>query len=720
MMMKNHLNDINSNAMMAIERAADLQTIENEKIGFMKILIKRIAVEKLYCDVHRTPNDTALKLNNLEPRLGDRVVNLTSDGVPFGLRGTVITIHSNTNYVEVLFDSEFIGGKGLNGSCSQFRGKLCPWSSLLLISRPNEYKQYLQRSHGKSSSVRALQAALVRFDDGHVKGQFPAPKQSNSSNGAGAGRNNVQRGHVTEITRNIQQKSVGPTVSLASKFSPDLAQPNLSVALKNALQISAPSKLPQQQQELQQQQEQQSEMKQDGKKESVLTLLKKHLNIPIVHYTDDVEDGDDAAIGESLTKDDSSIPKKIISNGTGQQVLAAAAATVSSTTSDIAIGPMEGVISCSSIASSDVILKLKQHLSSHFQNPTPPAVNTIPRDEKKISLNKEASYRIIKHELQPNKALNNDTANKARSFPIHRNIHDDQFEVERKHSKEESRSSPREKEDAKLPSQALPANLNEQRKREKKLIPSAVHIMKKAPAQMKKKDPADPNQLLQTYALSPAMTSIETMQLSADRPSLPTNDEERKETRTANIVKILSRAKKMHDGPVSGGTTPISPPIGEPIAADSNAKRNAAVPTVLPGKVEPDDEASDRRSDATNDKMKVQNSFLASKLRIGKVPGSAVKDCKELALEDEMARTRIQDSELQAPTSSKTSPSAMLNVLLKRNNPVSGAEHASLNSLGEEKEKNRKNSKSGKSDPQFKALECAEELTPGTVKILKR
>lgn len=35
------------------------------------------------------------------PQLGDRVVNLYATGVPFGLRGTIVAIHSNTGYTEV-------------------------------------------------------------------------------------------------------------------------------------------------------------------------------------------------------------------------------------------------------------------------------------------------------------------------------------------------------------------------------------------------------------------------------------------------------------------------------------------------------------------------------------------------------------------------------------------------------------------------------------------
>jgi len=96
-------------AMKAIEQAADV--IAAEKKDYMKLLVRQIPVEKLYCDIHRTSNDTSLSLNCLEPQLGDRVVNLTSDGVPFGFRGTVITIHSSTNYVEV-----FINYKGTSYS----------------------------------------------------------------------------------------------------------------------------------------------------------------------------------------------------------------------------------------------------------------------------------------------------------------------------------------------------------------------------------------------------------------------------------------------------------------------------------------------------------------------------------------------------------------------------------------------------------------------------
>lgn len=88
-------------AMTAIERAADEQTSLNQHKGFTTFLVKGIAIEKIYSNLHRSSQDVALTYNTLEPRLGDRIVNLTCTGVPFGLRGTVVTIHHATKFVEV-------------------------------------------------------------------------------------------------------------------------------------------------------------------------------------------------------------------------------------------------------------------------------------------------------------------------------------------------------------------------------------------------------------------------------------------------------------------------------------------------------------------------------------------------------------------------------------------------------------------------------------------
>jgi hypothetical protein len=96
--------------MLAIERSSDVLTTVNKTKGTKKLVIKGIAINQLYTNIHRSSHDVPLAFNTLEPKLGDRIVNLTCAGVPFGLRGTVITIHHATKFVEVtkyLFNFQF-------------------------------------------------------------------------------------------------------------------------------------------------------------------------------------------------------------------------------------------------------------------------------------------------------------------------------------------------------------------------------------------------------------------------------------------------------------------------------------------------------------------------------------------------------------------------------------------------------------------------------------
>jgi len=69
------------------------------------------------------------------PKLGDRVCNMSSPVVPFGLGGTVVATHASTGCVEVVFDTDFVGGTSLYGSCGNRRGKLLPWTQLLNLSK---------------------------------------------------------------------------------------------------------------------------------------------------------------------------------------------------------------------------------------------------------------------------------------------------------------------------------------------------------------------------------------------------------------------------------------------------------------------------------------------------------------------------------------------------------------------------------------------------------
>lgn len=135
-------NSMSVEAAMAVQKAADVRSLALKKKGYPKESLFKIPGSALYREGSTGPTDVILAcdLNDGRgPELGDRVVNLCADGVPFGARGTVIGIHdaAKTGSVEVLMDEEFIGGTSLQGHCANFRGKLCLWSHLLKIAADN-------------------------------------------------------------------------------------------------------------------------------------------------------------------------------------------------------------------------------------------------------------------------------------------------------------------------------------------------------------------------------------------------------------------------------------------------------------------------------------------------------------------------------------------------------------------------------------------------------
>jgi hypothetical protein len=91
--------------MHAVERAADVRTSllnsDEGKETTEHVVKTNVPVQVLFREGFCNTFDTPIAFNADPPVLGDRVVNLVATGVPFGLRGTVITIHSNTGYVEV-------------------------------------------------------------------------------------------------------------------------------------------------------------------------------------------------------------------------------------------------------------------------------------------------------------------------------------------------------------------------------------------------------------------------------------------------------------------------------------------------------------------------------------------------------------------------------------------------------------------------------------------
>lgn len=88
--------------MKAIEKAADIRTVQVKSKPPEKVVVENFPVDQVFRGDLLTSNDAPLSYNDdTPPRLGDRVVNLVPSQAPFGLRGTVIVVHKATHYVEV-------------------------------------------------------------------------------------------------------------------------------------------------------------------------------------------------------------------------------------------------------------------------------------------------------------------------------------------------------------------------------------------------------------------------------------------------------------------------------------------------------------------------------------------------------------------------------------------------------------------------------------------
>ncbi|RLN87800.1 hypothetical protein BBJ28_00010765 [Nothophytophthora sp. Chile5] len=102
------------------------------------------------------------------PRLGDRVINISARGVPFGHRGTVVATHVSSKCVEVLFDEGFTGGEALYGTMSLDRGKIVAWNNVLCVSTPPGSKNNSRSSHKNNGNSRHANAAPQQRSSGGI------------------------------------------------------------------------------------------------------------------------------------------------------------------------------------------------------------------------------------------------------------------------------------------------------------------------------------------------------------------------------------------------------------------------------------------------------------------------------------------------------------------------------------------------------------------------
>ena len=150
-------------AISAVQRASDVRVASNQKTTFKEVNLK-VPPSALYCDGSTSATDVLQGSDhneNAAPELGDRIANLCANGIPFGARGTIVSIHDpTTRCVEVVMDEEFIGGSTLQGACGNFRGKLCVWNHLMKITA-KESKDIIEQIIPSGSVKTVLDSMIV-------------------------------------------------------------------------------------------------------------------------------------------------------------------------------------------------------------------------------------------------------------------------------------------------------------------------------------------------------------------------------------------------------------------------------------------------------------------------------------------------------------------------------------------------------------------------------
>ena len=121
-------------------RSIELESTRiNKHIQSMKLPTVQLSDVPIYHLYKPTPSVPWSPTSKVTHELGDRVISVRSDdGVPYGLRGTIVGMHTQSNgiYVEIVFDTELISGTTLNGKCSNLRGQTLSLNSIVNLSKP--------------------------------------------------------------------------------------------------------------------------------------------------------------------------------------------------------------------------------------------------------------------------------------------------------------------------------------------------------------------------------------------------------------------------------------------------------------------------------------------------------------------------------------------------------------------------------------------------------
>ena len=218
-------------AVAAVQKASDVRALAIRKKGYPKESFIKIPGGALFREGSTGATDVMLAgdLNNNHcdesPQLGDRILNLAADGIPFGLRGTVVAIHeasTTMGSVEVVMDEEFMGGNTLQGLCSKFRGKLCLWSRLLKVA-PDDAKAMVDKMVPKGSGKAAVIDRVMSTLDPTGGAATTASGRANANSARAANRVSQPTNNTTPAPRSKKQQHQQPRQQQQQQPSPQQA-----------------------------------------------------------------------------------------------------------------------------------------------------------------------------------------------------------------------------------------------------------------------------------------------------------------------------------------------------------------------------------------------------------------------------------------------------------------------------------------------------------------
>jgi len=218
-------------AVAAVERAADVMVAAVAGAEPRVVRIRNVEPEDVLMDeslVLSGVGASSEKLNKWGPELGDRVLNINCAAVPFGLKGTVVAKYPKSGFVDVVFDEEFMGGTNLQGLCSNYRGLLVAWTSVLhvgVVGRKTLSSEAEQPpvgdAEGEAESSLRMRIPVEQEQDGEDESEA---KQENGEVKAAAGAEELLAALGVSQLSAMEEETPQPSPSLDSKEADLLAK----------------------------------------------------------------------------------------------------------------------------------------------------------------------------------------------------------------------------------------------------------------------------------------------------------------------------------------------------------------------------------------------------------------------------------------------------------------------------------------------------------------